>query len=98
VHILFYFAIGAAMFLDYFLENHKFSFNRKNLLVFLLFPLIYGAIIEVIQGFLPHRTAEWLDLLSDFIGGLLATVFFYFFRKKITFFLINHINIVHRIG
>ena len=38
-----------------------------------------GALIEVVQSFIPHRQSEWLDLLADCFGlaighGLAATV------------------------
>lgn len=34
--------------------------------------LAYGALIEVLQTFTPDRTGEWLDLLADAVGLLLA--------------------------
>lgn len=39
--------------------------------------LAYGGAIEVAQGFLPPRSADWVDLLADGIGiaiGLLAAL------------------------
>ncbi|MDR0830797.1 MAG: VanZ family protein [Prevotellaceae bacterium] len=83
VHILMYFGIGAAMFLDYFLKNKTFALWKNKLLMFVLFPFLFGLAIEIIQGFLPYRTAEWLDLLSDFLGGILAILVVLCFGKKI---------------
>jgi VanZ family protein len=34
--------------------------------------LAYGALIEVLQSFTRYRSGEWLDLLADGIGLLLA--------------------------
>jgi len=36
--------------------------------------LAYGAVIEVLQSLTPTRSAEWLDLLADAVGILLARV------------------------
>lgn len=33
---------------------------------------LYGAAIEVIQSFLPYRSAEFLDFLADFFGIVLV--------------------------
>jgi VanZ family protein len=82
-HTAFYFCIGLAMFADYFFENRTLSFTKKDLPKFLFFPFIYGAIIEIIQSFLPYRTAEWLDLLSNLLGELLAILFILILKKRL---------------
>ena len=47
----------------------------------LLFPILYGASIELIQKyFFPPRTAEWLDLLSDIVGVVIG----YFVARKLS--------------
>lgn len=42
-----------------------------------LLMLAFGALIEVLQSFVPERSAEWADLLADAlgvaVGALLAT-------------------------
>lgn len=37
-------------------------------------PIIYGGLIEIIQGaFFAPRTAEWLDWLADIAGTIIGT-------------------------
>jgi VanZ family protein len=87
VHILFYFGIVLAMFFDYFFKNQTLKIAKKDLLIFLLFPLIFGGFIEIIQGIIPYRSAEILDLISDFLGGILGLLVVWLFRGKFETFL-----------
>lgn len=34
---------------------------------------VYGALIEVLQSWVPQRQADWLDLLADVVGLALGT-------------------------
>lgn len=36
--------------------------------------LLYGALIELAQGFIPTRSAEWADLLADAAGMALGVL------------------------
>ena len=29
---------------------------------------VYGGLIEIVQAFVPNRSAEWLDVLADAVG------------------------------
>lgn len=43
---------------------------------------LVGGLLELWQAFLPHRSAEWGDLLADGVGALLAgLLYFRVFRK-----------------
>lgn len=43
---------------------------------------LVGGLLEVWQAFLPHRSAEWADLLADGVGALLAgTLYWALFRR-----------------
>lgn len=43
---------------------------------------LVGALLEVWQGFLPHRSAEWGDLLADGVGAVLAGALYWaLFRR-----------------
>jgi VanZ family protein len=41
----------------------------------------YGALIELIQRFIPGREASFLDLLANFFGMLLGSTFDWIIRK-----------------
>ena len=51
--------------------------TEKKLLYFFFFSIIFGAIIEIIQHFLPSRSAEWYDLLSNSLGAGCAIITIY---------------------
>ena len=41
----------------------------------LIAGILFGALIEVLQGILPiNRNADWLDLAADSLGAVLGTV------------------------
>jgi VanZ family protein len=82
VHFLLYFLIVAAMFFDNFL-NRKKNISKKKLICFFIFAIIFGTVIEIIQYFLPFRSAEWLDLLSNSLGAILGIILISIFYKKI---------------
>jgi VanZ family protein len=62
--------------------NHAFAFFVLAVLGALSYPgrlarvlaglLAYGALIEVLQGLTGYRDAEWLDILADGVGLLIA--------------------------
>jgi len=75
VHFLMYFFMVGAMFFDNIKKDKKSIFveiKNKKLLFFFFFAVIFGGIIEIIQYFLPTRSAEWYDLLSNSIGAFLG--------------------------
>jgi VanZ family protein len=72
VHFLMYFVLVGVMFVDNLLINDKKPISNKKLLFFFFFAVTFGAIIEIIQHFLPSRSAEWYDLLSNSIGAILG--------------------------
>ena len=48
--------------------------TRRAGLLALLLAVLYGAALELLQGFLPWRTAEWTDLVANTAGAGVATV------------------------
>ncbi len=61
--ILHFLAFGTlALLADYAFPRSRFGFTKIILLV------IYGLAIEVVQSYLPYRSASAADLLSDIIG------------------------------
>ena len=58
------------MFLD--LSSKK-TITKNPILVFFL--IFYAGFIELVQYFLPFRSAEFLDFLSDLLGILVYLIF-----------------------
>jgi VanZ family protein len=59
-HLLAFYVL--ALFVDFSFPEKKLGFLKISSL------LTYGLLIEVIQSFLPDRTASFLDLVADGIG------------------------------
>lgn len=81
VHFLLYFMLVCAMYFDNFLNKNK-NLTNKKLLCFFIFAVFFGAIVEVIQYFLPFRSAEWYDLLSNTVGAGFGTGVIFFVSKR----------------
>lgn len=81
LHLLFYLVLSLSMF---------YGFTRKTLRVnpkviygiSLGYPFLLGAVLEWVQwNFIPSRNGEWLDLLSNTTGILLALMLFYLYTR-----------------
>jgi VanZ family protein len=60
---------------------------QKNVKYVILGCIIFGIIIEILQGVTTsYRTASYLDIVANTIGVLLAVVIFHVFEKKISVF------------
>ena len=60
---------------------------QKNVKYVILGCIIFGIIIEILQGIITsYRTASYLDIVANTIGVLLAVVIFHVFEKKISVF------------
>ena len=56
----------------------------KNVRYLILGCIIYGIILEVLQGTTTnYRTASYLDMLANSLGVVLAVLVFHIFEKKI---------------
>tara|TARA_B100000767_G_scaffold130708_1_gene124069 strand:- start:1554 stop:1943 length:390 start_codon:yes stop_codon:yes gene_type:complete len=67
-----------------FLKNKKF---QKNIKYLILGCLIFGIVIEILQGTITsYRTTSYLDILANSVGIGLAVLIFHFFEKKIQLF------------
>ena len=75
VHILLYFMLGIAVFMDFFINERRISVRFKRIAGVMLFVVFFGGIIEIIQYFIPYRTASFYDFFANFIGGILAVIF-----------------------
>ena len=60
---------------------------QRNVKYIILGCIIFGIIIEILQGVVTsYRTASYLDIVANTIGVLLAVVIFHVFEKKISVF------------
>ena len=59
----------------------------KNIKYLILGCLIFGIVIEILQGTITsYRTTSYLDILANSVGIGLAVLIFHFFEKKIQLF------------
>ncbi|MCB0453773.1 MAG: VanZ family protein [Aequorivita sp.] len=82
VHILIYFILVNLWMLYLYIRN-GFQFNNKWSLIILLSVLLYGIIIEILQGLLTiSRSADIFDVLANLIGSLIGIYFFKSIKNK----------------
>jgi VanZ family protein len=89
VHFLMYFAIAITVLFEHNLKTGR--TDRKRLTVN-IYPLILGALLEIIQKvYTVNRSGDWLDFAADISGILAANLIFLlirdvkFFRRIIRF-------------
>ena len=74
VHFAMFFALSAAVFVDYYLK-HKGKPNGYRWLLFgLVIPVIYGGLIEIAQENFFARSGDLDDFLTDAMGSMSATI------------------------
>ncbi len=57
---------------------------RHSISAALLFSVIYGVLIEIMQyAIFFRRSADWLDMVSDAFGGLLGVIIFWFIYRPV---------------
>ena len=82
-HLIAYFLLMLS-WLNVFCKKETF---QKNVKYVILGCIIFGIIIEILQGIITsYRTASYLDIVANTIGVLLAVVIFHVFEKKISVF------------
>ena len=85
VHFAMFFALSAAVFVDYYLK-HKGKPNGYRWLLFgLVIPVIYGGLIEIAQENFFARSGDLYDFIADAMGSMSATIialFYVYVRPK----------------
>jgi len=77
------FVVLAVLFWRAFAISVKAIKNPGLIILTLLSSVVFGAMIEVHQRFLPHRRAEAMDLVADILGcGIGILICLIFLRKK----------------
>lgn len=57
--------------------------NRKRFIIAILFCLMYGAIMEIGQDYVPGRFMSIYDMYANGLGVLIGTILSMFFAKAI---------------
>ncbi len=82
-HFLMYFGLVIVLIYDFKKRNNSEYTYGKFIAVCILFPILLGGIIEILQeAFFKPRSAEWLDWLSDIAGVLIGWLVMLPFLKK----------------
>ena len=79
VHFILFFI--QSIFITNTIYEYRNRNNRILLIVSIIFLLLLGVIIEIQQIYLPYRTFEIMDLISNFVGVLCGSFFIIYFRK-----------------
>ena len=82
VHILMYFALTSTILSEgYFSKSITL---RKSYLLLLIYVILYGAILEVIQGTSgAGRSFDFMDITANSFGTISAYILFTLFKKDI---------------
>lgn len=59
------------------------QYFRKSILWALILSVAFAASTEIIQLFIPHRDADWLDGLADLFGSCLGIFSALFIKKEL---------------
>ncbi len=82
VHICMYGGLCGTLWIEY-LRSHKNRFSRQQaILTTILIPVLFSGAIELGQQYLTaNRSGDWLDLMANSIGVLLAALFGYYILR-----------------
>lgn len=81
VHICMYGGLGLVIWFEY-LKSHTSINNVRLIIGAVVCPILFSGLIELIQEYATtYRGGDWIDLLCNSIGTLLAAVFSYYVIK-----------------
>lgn len=84
VHLLMYFGLTAMLIYEYYRNSKKpNSHTLTFVFICLVFPALFGGIIEVLQPLFFARSASWVDWIADLAGVLLAWLLMKLILKRI---------------
>jgi len=78
VHFLLYTGLSLILFIEF---NKSFLSLFPGLVIPLLISILYGGLIEIVQMFIPYRSADIIDFLFDIGGTLMGMALFFLWRK-----------------
>ena len=83
VHLLIYFLL-INLWLFFLYKKNNFQLNNKKILILLLSVLLYGIIVEILQGLLTiSRSADIFDVAANLLGSLIGIYFFKSIKNKL---------------
>ncbi|HYH57300.1 MAG TPA: VanZ family protein [Anseongella sp.] len=83
VHGGLFFVLSILSSWGFYRQNRYESLSRHAAWYALLVCILYGGLIEILQGTLfTYRSADWLDWAFDTAGALLGLWIFSFFKKQ----------------
>lgn len=65
------------------LKNVKFS-TKRILWISLVFTVIYGLVLEIMQYFIPGRAMDYVDAIANTVGALSGILLYYMVNKMNT--------------
>ncbi|MBZ9729554.1 VanZ family protein [Salegentibacter sp. JZCK2] len=84
LHLVAYFGLVLLWKVYFILKSKPESPYKKNLFKIAGLSILFGMLIEVLQGTLTsYREPDWYDILANTAGVLLAVVIFLFFEKSL---------------
>lgn len=72
VHFCMYFGLSSVIAWNYIWVKKGEIIYLKLIIFVILLPILYGGIIELLQGEYFNRTADWEDFLANTIGVLVS--------------------------
>jgi VanZ family protein len=81
-HSLAYFVLAVMLTLCLHFQSQFPLLNSKTFLFALIFVLLYGALDEFHQYFIPSRSCDFFDWISDAIGGSIGVFLTFLFLKN----------------
>lgn len=72
VHFLLYCGLGFALLWS--LRATRLKYHPRIVAIAAMAALLYGAVTELYQSFLPGRSAQFADLVADGLGGFLGAI------------------------
>jgi len=81
VHVFLYFIL-TILLIPGFKKFVNFLYARSSLVYSLVISVFYGMIIEIFQLYVFHdRSAEFMDIVANLAGALIATFYYALFTK-----------------
>ena len=81
-HFIAYAGLAFLLSLALYFQKKSILISSKAFLFTIVFILIYGAVDEVHQLFIPGRWCDFYDWLADSFGGLIGVTIAYLFIRK----------------
>ena len=80
IHLIMYFGLTVVLLFEYRLAQAE-KWSKQYIIS--LYPVILGALIEILQHYLTEgRSGEWLDLVANVTGILIALLVFRFLKNN----------------